>query len=157
MQTNQYYGNATWEVDENLTLSLQGFRTYLRENTFTSTSNPGNSRIGELPAVRGEIPGNPFRALDANGNQLYGIDANGDGVPDRGTSDLNNDGTMDYLISGITPNGVLLNEDVVPRTLRPINKTHTRSSGHTETETTRVIPPIRLAAGAHRPISLCLL
>ena len=132
MQTNQYYGNATWEVDENLTLSLQGFRTYLRENTFTSTSNPGNSRIGELPAVRGEIPGNPFRALDANGNQLYGIDANGDGVPDRGTSDLNNDGTMDYLISGITPNGVLLNEDVVPRTLRPINKTHTRSSGHTE-------------------------
>ena len=130
MQTNQYYGNATWEVDENLTLSLQGFRTYLRENTFTSTSNPGNSRIGELPAVRGEIPGNPFRALDANGNQLYGIDANGDGVPDRGTSDLNNDGTMDYLISGITPNGVLLNEDVVPRTLRPINKTHTRSSGH---------------------------
>jgi len=111
-------------------LSLQGFRTYLRENTFTSTSNPGNSRIGELPAVRGEIPGNPFRALDANGNQLYGIDANGDGVPDRGTSDLNNDGTMDYLISGITPNGVLLNEDVVPRTLRPINKTHTRSSGH---------------------------
>jgi outer membrane receptor protein involved in Fe transport len=132
MQTNQYYGNATWEVDENLTLSLQGFRTYLRENTFTSTSNPGNSRIGELPAVRGEIPGNPFRALDANGNQLYGIDANGDGVPDRGTSDLNNDGTMDYLISGTTPNGVLLNEDVQPRTLRPINKTHTRSSGHTE-------------------------
>ena len=131
MQTNQYYGNATWEVDENLTLSLQGFRTYLRENTFTSTSNPGNSRIGELPAVRGEIPGNPFRALDANGNQLYGIDANGDGVPDRGTSDLNNDGTMDYLISGTTPNGVLLNEDVQPRTLRPINKTHTRSSGHT--------------------------
>ena len=131
-QTAQYYGNATWEVDDNLSLSLQGFRTYLRENTFTSTSNPGNSRIGELPAIRGEIPGNPFFAVDASGAQLYGIDANGDGVPDRGTQDLNNDGTMDYLVSGITPNGVLLHEDVQARRLRPINKTHTRSSGHTE-------------------------
>ncbi len=130
-QINQYYGNATWEVDEDLTLSAQGFRTYQRTNTFTSTSNPGNSRIGELPAVRGEIPGNPFRALDSNGNQLYGFDVNGDGVPDRGTMDVNGDGTLDYLVSGITPNGVLLNEDVEARTLRPINKTHTRSSGHT--------------------------
>lgn len=131
-QINQYYGNATWEVDEDLTLSMQGFRTYQRTNTFTSTSNPGNSRIGELPAVRGEIPGNPFFAMDANGNQLYGVDANGDGIPDRGNMDLNNDGTMDYLVSGITPNGVMLREDVQARTLRPINKTHTRSSGHTE-------------------------
>ena len=130
MQTAQYYGNATWEVDDDLTLSFQGFRTYLRENTFTSTSNPGNSRIGELPAVRGEIPGNPFFANDSLGNQLYGFDANGDGVPDRGTQDLNNDGTPDYLVSGIVDNGVLLHEDMQPRTLRPINKTHTRSSGH---------------------------
>ena len=130
-QLNQYYGNATWEVDDDLTLSLQGFRTYQRTNTFTSTSNPGNSRIGELPAVRGEIPGNPFFATDSAGNQLYGIDANGDGVPDRGTADLNNDGTPDYLVSGIVNNGVLLHEDVEARTLRPINKTHTRSAGHT--------------------------
>lgn len=130
-QLAQFYGNATWEVDEDLTLSFQGFRTYQRTNTFTSTSNPGNSRIGELPAVRGEIPGNPFFARDANGNQLYGVDANGDGVPDRGTQDLNGDGTPDYIVSGITPNGVLLHEDVIARTLRPINKTHTRSSGHT--------------------------
>lgn len=131
-QIAQYYGNATWEVDEDLTLSLQGFRTYQRTNTYTSTSNPGNSRIGELPAVRGEIPGNPFFAVDASGNQLYGVDANGDGVPDRGADDLNGDGTPDYIVSGTTPNGVLLHEDVRARTLRPINKTHTRSSGHTE-------------------------
>ncbi|MBL4574424.1 MAG: TonB-dependent receptor, partial [Gammaproteobacteria bacterium] len=131
-QMNQYYGNASWEVDDDLTLSLQGFRTYQRTNTFTSTSNPGNSRIGELPAVRGEIPGNPFFAVNSLGEQLYGFDANGDGVPDRGLQDLNNDGTLDYLVSGTTNNGVLLHEDVQPRTLRPINKTHTRSSGHTE-------------------------
>ncbi|MEX0964262.1 MAG: TonB-dependent receptor [Pseudohongiellaceae bacterium] len=130
-QIAQYFGNATWEVSDDLTLSAQGFRTYQRTNTFTSTSNPGNSRIGELPAVRGEIPGNPFFAVDAGGNQLYGVDMNGDGIPDRGTDDLNNDGTPDYIVSGTTDNGVLLREDMQARTLRPINKTHTRSSGHT--------------------------
>ena len=40
--------------------------------------------------------GNPFMAMDSAGNQLYGVDANGDGVPDRGMDDLNNDGLMDY-------------------------------------------------------------
>ena len=117
-------------MSDDLTLSAQYFRTRLAERSYTSTSNPGNSRIGELPAVRGEIPGNPFWATDANGNQLYGIDANMDGVPDRGTADLNGDGTPDYLVSGIVNNGVPLHEDVQPRTLRPINKTHTTSDGH---------------------------
>ena len=110
---------------------MQGFRTRLAENAFGSTSNPGNSRIGELPAIRGEIPGNPFWAVDSNGNQLYGVDLNGDGVPDRGTQDLNNDGTFDAIVSGTVDNGVPLHEDVTPRTLRPINKTHTRPAGHT--------------------------
>jgi iron complex outermembrane receptor protein len=99
--------------------------------TYTSTSNPGNSRIGELPAVRGEIPGNPFWAVDSAGNQLYGVDANGDGIPDRNPGvDLNNDGWDDYIVSGTTNNGVPLHEDVTARTLRPINKTHTISDGH---------------------------
>ncbi len=124
-ETTQFYANATWDVSDDLTLSAQAFRTRLAELTYTSTSNPGNSRIGELPVVRGEIPGNPFRALDANGNQLYGVDVNPqDGVPDRGTTDLNGDGLNDYIVAGITPNGLPLNEDVVPRTLRPINKTN---------------------------------
>jgi outer membrane receptor protein involved in Fe transport len=127
---NQFFANATWEVNDDLTLSMQGFRSRQAYTTYTSTSNPGNSRIGELPAVRGEIPGNPFWAVDSAGNQLYGVDANGDGIPDRGTQDLNGDGTMDYIVSGIVNNGVPLHEDVQPRTLRPINKTHTISSGH---------------------------
>ena len=128
-ETTQFYANATWDVSDDLTLSMQGFRTRLAELTYTSTSNPGNSRIAELGAIRGDIPGNPFRALDANGNQLYGIDANGDGLPDRGTTDLNNDGLMDYILAG-GMTAFPLNEDVQPRTLRPINKTHTRSDGH---------------------------
>jgi iron complex outermembrane receptor protein len=130
-ETTQFYANATWEMNEDLTLSAQAYRTRLAELTYTSTSNPGNSRIGELPVVRGEIPGNPFFAMDANGNQLYGVDANGDGVPDRNPGvDLNNDGLDDYIVAGTTANGVPLREDVNPRTLRPINKTNLPLVGH---------------------------
>ncbi len=131
MQTNQFFANATWDISDDLTVSFQAFNTRLSQDSYTSTSNPGNSRIGELPAVRGEIPGNPFRAVNASGMSLFGIDANGDGVPDRGTADLNGDGTLDALVSGTANNGVPLYEDVQPRTLRPINKSHTRSHGHT--------------------------
>lgn len=125
------FANATWDVNDDLSITVQGFRTRMHETTYTSTSNPGNSRIGELPAVRGEIPGNPFRATDANGNPLFGVDNNGDGVPDRGTMDRNGDGTPDAIVSGTTDNGIPLYEDVQARTLRPINKTHTPSDGHT--------------------------
>jgi len=131
METTQFFANATWDASEDLTLSFQGFSTRMHQVSYTSTSNPGNSRIGELPAIRGEIPGNPFRAVDGNGAALYGVDANGDGIPDRGTADLNGDGTYDALVSGIADNGVPLFEDVQARTLRPINKTHTQSSGFT--------------------------
>ena len=129
-ETTQFYANATWDVSDDLTLSAQAFRTRLYEQTYTSTSNPGNSRIGELPVVRGEIPGNPFMAMDSAGNQLYGVDANGDGVPDRGMDDLNGDGLMDYIVAGTTPNGIPLHEDVTPRTLRPINKSMLVPVGH---------------------------
>ena len=125
------FGNATWEVSDDLTLSLQGFNTRLYETSYTSTSDPSNPRIGELPAVRGEIPGNPFFATNSTGQKLYGVDLNKDGVPDRGTADLNKDRQNDYIVSGTTSNGVPLREDVRPRTLRPINKTHTVPTGHT--------------------------
>lgn len=129
--TASFFANATWEASEDLTLRAQYFQSRLAETSYTSTSNPGNSRIGELPSIRGEQPGNPFLAKNAAGQQLYGVDANRDGIPDRGTQDLNKDGRMDYLVSGTTPNGVLLREDVIARSLRPINKTHTPSDGHT--------------------------
>ena len=124
---NKFFANATWEANDDLTLSVQGFNTRQWERTFRSTSNPSNPRIGELPAVRGEIPGNPFWAVNSFGQRLFGVDLNQDGIPDRGTSDLNNDGWNDYIVSGIANNGVPLREDVLARRLRPINKTHTIS------------------------------
>lgn len=129
--TTSLFVNATWDVSDDLTLKFQAFNSRLAEVSYTSTSNPGNSRIGELPTLRGELPGNPFMATNSAGQQLYGVDTNGDGVPDRGMQDLNNDGLMDYIVSGTTPNGIPLHEDVRARTLRPINKTHTTSDGHT--------------------------
>jgi len=129
--TTSLFVNASWDVSDDLSLKFQAFNSHLYQVSYTSTSNPGNSRIGELGGLRGELPGNPFLATNAAGEQLYGVDTNGDGVPDRGSQDLNNDGLMDYIVSGTTPNGVLLHEDVRARTLRPINKTHTPSDGHT--------------------------
>ena len=129
-ENSQYFGNATWEMSDDLILSVQGFRTRVGIKSFTSTSDPGAARIFELPAVRGEIPGNPFFAKDSAGNQLFGVDINGDGIPDRSTEDLNNDGWGDYIVSGTTANGVLLHEDVVPRSFRPVNKTHRPSRSH---------------------------
>ena len=129
--TTSLFVNATWEASDDLTLRFQAYQSHLNEVSYTSTSNPGNSRIAEFGAVRGELPGNPFLAKNSAGLQLYGIDANKDGLPDRGTLDVNKDGLKDYLVSGTTPNGVLLHEDVRPRTLRPINKTHTRPDGIT--------------------------
>lgn len=130
--TTQLYGNASWEVDEDLTLSLQGYWTRLYERTYSSTSNPGGgTRLGQLPAVRGEIPGNPFRAMDADGNPLFGMDADADGIPDRQAGvDLNDDGWDDYIVSGTADNGVPLYEDVRPRSLRPINKTGLPLASH---------------------------
>lgn len=124
-ETSQFFANATWEASEDLTLSLQGFRTRLYEQSFGSlNSSGGQNRIPELPVVRGEIPGNPFRAVDGNGNMLFGIDADGNGVPDRQPGlDLNGDGLNDYVVSGIADNGIPLYEDVTPRRIRPINKT----------------------------------
>lgn len=131
LDNSSLFANATWDVSDDLTLSLQGFTSRLYQTSYTSTSNPGNSRIGELPVIRGEIPGNPFRAVNSAGQPLFGIDANGDGLPDRGSADLNGDSLPDYIVSGTAANGVPLYEDVRPRTLRPINKTHIMPNGFT--------------------------
>jgi len=130
-EDTKFFTNISYDVNDDLTVSFQGFRSKLSEVRYESTSNPGNSRIGELPGVRGEIPGNSFRAVNASGNPLFGVDNDGNGIPDRQPGvDRNNDGWDDYIVSGVADNGVPLMEDVKVRSLRPINKTHTVSAGH---------------------------
>jgi iron complex outermembrane receptor protein len=107
----QAFTHVTYDVSSDLTLSGQW--SYFKRWTANrgSPSNPGG-RTGELPIIRGELPGNPFPARDANGNQLYALDSNGDGVPDRGQ---NGQVVLD-------PNGIPFNEDVAFSAWRPWGK-----------------------------------
>lgn len=64
------YNNFKWEASDDLTLSAQFM--YSRWNTTGRTfpAFPGG-RVDELPVVRGELPGNPFRATSADGRELF--------------------------------------------------------------------------------------
>jgi len=127
-ETNQFYANMAYDVSDNLSLNAQYFQVRQYEWAGTSTSNPGGTtRIAQLPSIRGEIPGNPFPAVNSLGERLYGYDRDGNGIPDRNTGvDLNSDGWDDYLVAGTSlpaTYGIPLNEDIRARRLRPINKT----------------------------------
>ena len=113
------YSNLTWEVNDDLTLSTQVNYSRQLENGRSSTSNPGG-RDTELPTARGELPGNPFRAVNSLGAELFAMDANGDGIPDR---DANN-------LVMLNPAGIPFYEDVNPNGWRPIGKSHTLSDSH---------------------------
>ena len=100
-QQGVFYANASYEASPDLSFNAQliwSSETYLGQN---SPSNPGG-RVNELPTVRGELPGNPYRAMDANGGLLFAADANADTLPDR---DANGVVILD-------PNGIPFNEDV---------------------------------------------
>ncbi|MCB1670502.1 MAG: TonB-dependent receptor [Pseudomonadales bacterium] len=64
------YSNFSWQASDDLTLSAQF--NYARWLTVGRTfpAFPGG-RVEELPVVRGELPGNPFRAVSADGVELY--------------------------------------------------------------------------------------
>ncbi len=73
-----------WESSPDLTLSAQ--LMYNRQ-VVQGRTNPGNpgARVAELSTVRGELPGNTFRAVNADGDQLYAQprrDADGNIVTD---------------------------------------------------------------------------
>ncbi len=73
------YSNITWEVNEDLTLSGQALWGRWQGHGRQNQGNPG-TRFGDLSTVRGEIPGNPFRAVAGDGRELFAqprLDGNG--------------------------------------------------------------------------------
>jgi len=109
--TGTAFLSASYDVSPDLLVSAQW--SYYNRRAFNrgSPSNPGG-RVSELPMIRGELPGNPFRAVDGGGNPLFARDSNGDGVPDR---DANGQVILD-------PNGIPFNEDVNFASWRPWGK-----------------------------------
>ncbi|MDA1370739.1 MAG: TonB-dependent receptor [Proteobacteria bacterium] len=110
-QQGTLFTSASYDFSNDLSVNAQYSLWDVKHQVRGSPINPGG-RVTELPIVRGEIPGNPFPALDANGNQLFALDANGDGVPDRVGGDPFGTVILD-------PNGIPFNEDVSFASWRP--------------------------------------
>ncbi|MEX2469507.1 MAG: TonB-dependent receptor [Pseudohongiellaceae bacterium] len=70
IDSNSLYGNMRWESSPDLTLSAQ---VMYNRQVVRGRENPGNpgARVDELPTVRGELPGNTFRAMSGNGQELF--------------------------------------------------------------------------------------
>ena len=131
--------NYSYDFSETIHNDLDIIYARLETDSRGSIQNPGG-RTEEFPIVLGGHPGNPFRAFgDSNGNgtldqgeQLFAQDANGDGIPDRGTIDANGDGVLDVILHAdpFNPNGggIAFNEDVDVIALRAMGKLGTQAS-----------------------------
>lgn len=64
------YSNINWEVNEDLSLSAQALWGRWQGHGRQNQGNPG-TRFGDLPTVRGELPGNPYRAMAGDGRELF--------------------------------------------------------------------------------------
>jgi len=70
MDTSNLYANLNWEYSDDL--SFNGQIMWNRQ-IVRGRENPGNpgARYGDLPTVRGELPGNTFRAVTSTGAPLF--------------------------------------------------------------------------------------
>jgi len=81
---SNFYGNVNYDVSADLTLSAQFYYSRILEYQREISAFPGG-RVADLPTVRGELPGNPFRAMSSDGRALYAVprrDADGNIVTD---------------------------------------------------------------------------
>jgi iron complex outermembrane receptor protein len=109
--------NLSYDVSPDFSWGAQTSFFARRAYNRGSASNPGG-RVSELPVIRGELPGNPFRAVSANGTPLFAQDANNDGIPDRNAAG-------DVIVR---PTGIPFYEDVRFSAWRPWGKQGTLPS-----------------------------
>lgn len=79
-----FFSNLNWEVNDDLNLSAQVLWGRNQVQGRANQGNPG-TRYAELPDIRGELPGNPFRARSGDGRDLFAmprLDANGATITD---------------------------------------------------------------------------
>lgn len=69
--TSSLYGNMNWDISDDVTLNTQLMWNRQVYRDRNNTGNPGARSDGAIPVVRGELPGNTFRAQSANGADLF--------------------------------------------------------------------------------------
>ena len=92
----------TWDVSPDLAFKGQFNFSRILANPRGSVAGSGVNRALFPSTIRGEQPGNTFRAKNSLGQPLFARDADGNGVPDRDASGR--------VI--INPSGIPFNEDV---------------------------------------------
>jgi iron complex outermembrane receptor protein len=145
---SQYYGNVDYDVSADLNISAQiNYSRQIRKSR-ANQANPGG-RVDEMPVVRGELPGNTFRALSADGRELFAQPARDDAgnivtdgygrpLPLRGPDGHvmlagNQFAAMDADPMG----GVPFYEDVFLEAWMPFGKTNTIPNGFNKDRTHR--------------------
>lgn len=68
--TTSFYGNMNWDVSDDVTFHSQLIYNRQRYRNRNNPSNPG-ARSEALDVVRGELPGNTFRAKTSTGTELF--------------------------------------------------------------------------------------
>lgn len=70
LDTTNLYANMNWEYSDDLSFNAQ---VMWNRQIVRGRENPGNPgfREGDLPDVRGELPGNTFRAVAADGTPIF--------------------------------------------------------------------------------------
>lgn len=125
-----FYTNLNWEVSPDFNFQAQVNYSRLLETPRGSPSNPG-SRNELLGAIRGELPGNPYRAVSGDNRELFAqpaLDANGNTVLDYFDRALPLRGSDGAVVLAANPfassasdplGGVPFNEDVIVSSWRP--------------------------------------
>ena len=117
------YSNLNWDVNDDLTLGAQLLWSRAMIHARNNQGNPG-TRNEDLSDIRGELPGNPYRAQSGDGRDLFAVPrryANGDIITDQhGAAQPLRDAdgvvvlaTNQFADLGTDPNGgVPFNEDM---------------------------------------------